>query len=110
MHLSDLISIAIKNQFLSPPKGSTCLKATFSGQPSHWMSNALAAFRAEMEDILCRPLDIVGGGSGCVCMYLGLGNLNEVQINGLQKFVSNKANLEYFKRRYRVQGLSVDLN
>ena len=109
MHLFTAINLAKKNQSRTDSYGGSLLRASISGEPDYRMTNALAAFRAEMEDLLARPLEIVGGGAGCVHISLHLGHLSETQIDGLNEFIRDDKNREYFKQRYGVSGLSLVL-
>jgi hypothetical protein len=71
------------------------------------MSNAVAAFQSELEDLFLLRARIVGGGAGCLYVEFGLGPLGQDDQQRIGTFFDDAANLAYFQRRYGINAITL---
>ncbi len=62
LELAEIVSAAKKRDALRPPSGNPVIEIRLDGSPTHLMSNAVAAFQREIEDVFLRRTEIAGGG------------------------------------------------
>lgn len=77
------------------------------GNPGPKATNRVAAFQAEMEDILVQRLDHVDGGAECPYVSFALGALEASKISAIKSFIQNPVNRNYFESRYNIRNLSI---
>jgi hypothetical protein len=107
MDLATIIDKAKRRGAVMAPSGRAVVEIRLDGTPSHMMSNAVAAFQGELEDIFLRRTEIVAGGSGCLIVDFDLGDIDAGEVQRIAAFVQDERNLAYFRRRYGINAITV---
>jgi hypothetical protein len=107
MDLATIIDSAKRRGAILPPSDRSVVEIRLDGTPSHLMSNAVAAFQGELEDVFLRRTTIVGGGSGCLVVEFDLGDVSQDEKKRIAAFLQDERNLAYFRRRYGVNAMAL---
>jgi len=106
--LSEIIDAAKEGKTILPPEGRDVVVISFQGEPSHLMSNAVAASLAEIEDLFLAATDIVGGrGDRHGLTVLAAPKTNAATIQRMDTFFRNSQNAHWFCRRYGIASISM---
>jgi hypothetical protein len=105
--LATIIDKAKEGKAVAAPAGRTVIEIRLDTAPSHVLSNAVAAFQGELEDIFLRHTQIVAGGSGCLIVDFDLGDLSQHDKNQIAAFFQDPSNLGYFQRRYGIATIAL---
>jgi hypothetical protein len=107
MDLVRVVEAAKRRDSIRAASGEPVIEIRIDGSPSHLMSNAVAAFQSELEDVFLLRTRIVGGGSGCLYVEFGLGPLGQDDQQRIAAFFENADNLAYFQRRYGINAITL---
>ncbi len=107
MNLATIIDKAKDGKAIAAPSGRSVVEIRLDAAPSHVMSNAVAAFQGELEDIFLRRTQIVAGGSGCLIVDFDLGELSQQDKDQIATFFQDQRNLAYFQRRYGIATIAL---
>ena len=107
MELATIIDEAKRRSTVLAPPGSVVVEIRLDGSPSHLMTNAVAAFQAELEDIFLRRTQIAGGGAGCLVVEFDLGDITTQDRERVAAFFGDERNVAYFRRRYGINAITV---
>jgi hypothetical protein len=107
MDLARIIETAKRRDTIAAQSEDTVIEIRLDGTPSYLMSNAVAAFQSEVQDIFLHRASIVGGGSGCLYVEFALADLASADRQRVKAFFSNPDNLAYFQRRYGINAITL---
>jgi hypothetical protein len=107
MEIAVIIDRAKSRGAILAPSGRTIVEIRLDGTPSHMMTNAVAVFQGELEDIFLRPVTVVAGGSGCLIVEFDLGDISQAEKEKAAAFFQNERNLTYFRDRYGINAIEV---
>jgi hypothetical protein len=107
MDLSTIIEAAKRRNAVLAPSGRLVVEIRLDGTPSHLMSNAVAAFQGELEDIFLRKSHIIAGGSGCLIVEFDIGDVAPKDQARIDAFFQDERNLAYFRRRYGINAVAL---
>jgi hypothetical protein len=107
LDLNAIIETAKRRSAVRAPGGRTLVQIRLDGTPSYAMSNAVAAFQAELEDLSLRRTELVSGGAGCLLVDFDMGDISDSDRDRLSAFFQDGKNLEYFPNRYGINAIQV---